>query len=623
MNVRRARSAGLVILILAVGWGCAHVAPAAEPAAAGAPGSTIGAAASGLSVPGSHSEIPAGKLEDMLTVAAVDPLQKVFRESSFFPEENAIADVARGEYASFQFVLRSDRVIRFLTARVDAVRSGSAALAGATARFVGYVHVSQRTPDPSEDRFQPISGWYPDPLLDSAAVDVPRECAQPAWITVPIPRDAAPGTYRGTVTFTGKIEGKTFHVSRPFTINVHPVTITETRLWVTNWFFFSPDILKMLNNGQPVEDRSDRYWELIRVLARKMKEYRQNVAWIHPLDLVKFGRDGDRWTFDFADFDKMTGLLVDEGVARRIEGGHIGGREGGWESQFIVNVPVIKTAGGAGSEAGTGNGAAAGGAEAGPKIEKRPISDPDAHAFYAQFIPALMAHLKDKGWDKIYIQHIADEPTPMNTKTYVEIASFIKSLAPELRIIEACHSKDVDNIVNIWVPQLNFFGDDLAFYQARQKAGDEVWFYTCLAPQGDYPNRFIELPLIKTRYIHWLNFRYGATGYLHWGFNAWYHAGNDSPYLEASFLQEEGGNPLPGGDCWIAYPGNGKVLSSIRLEAMRDGIFDHELLSMLAEKQPEKAAEIAGKLVFSLTHVDMDVKAFRRARAEILDLLSN
>ena len=85
----------------------------------------------------------------------------------------------------------------------------------------------------------------------------------------------------------------------------------------------------------------------------------------------------------------------------------------------------------------------------------------------------------------------------------------------------------------------------------------KTWFYTCLAPQGDFANRFLEQPLIKTRLIHWLNFKYGATGYLHWGFNQWF-TGND-PYKETTRMNEEGGNTLPGGDSWIVYPNNGKL----------------------------------------------------------------
>jgi hypothetical protein len=588
MRTGSMKTGGSLFLIMLVGWGCAHVAPASEPAALSAPRVE-------------KSQIPAKTLDEILTVAAVDPLQKIFRESSYFPEGAASADAARGEYASLQFVLRSSRNIRRLSARVEPVRSGSAVFAGASARFVGYVKVSRRAPNPSHDRLVPPSGYYPDPLLESPAIDVLRDAAQPIWVTVPVPQDASPGAYRGNVIFSGTIEGKTFRVSRPFTVNVFPVTIKGTRLWVTNWFFTDPATLKMLNAGRPVELYTPRYWELVRLLARKMKEYRQNVAWVNPLDLVKFSRAGGRWGFDFANFDKTVNLLIEEGVIGRIEGGHIGGREGGWESQFVVNVPAVNPDG--------------------TTLEKRPISDPEAAGFYGQFIPALTAHIKDKGWDGIYMQHIADEPTAFNTKTYIEIASFIKNLAPGLKVIEACHSKDVNNVVNVWVPELDYFSDDLAFYQGRQQSGDEVWFYTCLAPQGEFPNRFIELPLLKTRYVHWLNFRYGATGYLHWGFNCWQMSPDANPFLEASALQV-GGNPLPGGDSWIVYPAPGKVLSSIRLEAMRDGIFDYELLKMLEDRQPEKAQEMCRKLVFSFTSYDLDIRAFRSVRAEILELLS-
>jgi hypothetical protein len=577
------------LLLLAVSWSCGPGGPPVETAGPSFPRSQRGL-------------IPAAVLGEILTVAAVDPLEKVFRESTYFPDMEAEADAARGEYASLQFVLRSSKNIRNLAVKLEPILFGKASLTGATAKFVGYVKVSRVTPDPSRDRLTPLSGYFPDPLLERPALDVPRDNTQPVWVTVPVPQDAVPGMYHGRITFGGTVEGKAFRLTRPFTVNVFPATIIGSRLWVTNWFFTDPRTLRFLNNGQPVEKGSSRYWDFVRMLARIMKAYRQNVAWVHPLDLVKFSQTGNVWSFDFSDFDKMVGVLMEEGVIGRIEGGHIGGRETTWESQFVVNVPIP------GPE--------------GTVLEKRPITDPVACNFYTQFIPALMFHLKDKGWDGIYMQHIADEPIPMNTRSYVDIASFIKNLAPHLKIVEACHSKDVDNIINIWVPQLDFFSSDYAFYQERQQAGDEVWFYTCLAPQGEFPNRFIELPLLKTRYIHWLNFKYGATGYLHWGLNYWQNAGEGNPYGETTGIIMESGNLLPGGDSWIVYPDNGRLESSIRLEAMRDGLHDYELLKMLEQKRPEKAREIANRLVFDFTNCDLDIRSFRRARREILELLS-
>src|SRR5690606_1352327 len=82
------------------------------------------------------------------------------------------------------------------------------------------------------------------------------------------------------------------------------------------------------------------------------------------------------------------------------------------------------------------------------------------------------------------------------------------------------------------------------------------WFYTCLWPKGNYANRFIDLPLIKTRLIHWINHKYAIDGYLHWGFNWW----TEEPFAETTFINDTGGNLLPGGDSWIVYPG---YLSSI------------------------------------------------------------
>jgi hypothetical protein len=162
------------------------------------------------------------------------------------------------------------------------------------------------------------------------------------------------------------------------------------------------------------------------------------------------------------------------------------------------------------------------------------------------------------------------------------------------------------------VPILDHFHRDYDFFRERQKAGDEVWFYTCTGPKTNYANRFIEQPLIKPRLLHWINFRYGATGYLHWGFNYWNLT--TSPFDETRFN-------FPGGDQWIVYPKNGKLLSSIRLEAMRDGIGDYELLSMLAEQNPSLAQKLATETILDFDRYDTDVARFRARRLQMLEAL--
>ncbi len=58
---------------------------------------------------------------------------------------------------------------------------------------------------------------------------------------------------------------------------------------------------------------------------------------------------------------------------------------------------------------------------------------------------------------------------------------------------------------------------------------------------------------------------------------------------------------LSGGDAWIVYPSDQKVLSSLRLEAMQDGIADFELLRMLELFSKEEGQE-SGEV-----HVDVFV----------------
>ena len=192
-----------------------------------------------------------------------------------------------------------------------------------------------------------------------------------------------------------------------------------------------------------------------------------------------------------------------------------------------------------------------------------------------------------------------------------------RKYAPELRIVEACHTKDLVGSIDVWVPQLNFLHQDFAHYQQRQRAGDEVWLYTCVFPQGEYANRFIEQPLIKTRLLHWINFRYGVTGYLHWGYNHWTQ---DSPFTHTT--RAHGGPAyLPAGDPWIVYPGQNGPLDSIRFEAMRDGIADYELLCLLAERNPDAAQRMVARHVLDFDRYDIDVGRFRAARRELLQLL--
>jgi len=354
--------------------------------------------------------------------------------------------------------------------------------------------------------------------------------------------------------------------------------LPEQTLWVTNWFTLSG--LSRMNGNERVEQYSDRYWELLTVLANVMRDHRQN-TYLIGTGLIKSEYAGGKFTFDFTNFDKTIELLIREGGLKRIEGGHIGRGLQGWGTEFGVSVPDVGL---------------------------RPFSNDTVQQYLSQYLPALYNHLESKGWTRMYIQHIADEPTEKNAQSYIRIADMVRKHIPGVKIIDAVETSQLANTVNVWTPMLNLYHNEYTFFQERQAAGDEVWFYTCLFPQGNYANRFLEQPLVQTRYLHWINYRYGSTGYLHWGLNYW----------TMNRTHDAAVNNWPGGDSWIVYPAEGKVYSSIRFKAMRDGIADYELLRLLEQKNPDRAKALAGEVIKGFDSYNSNIRAFRLTRLRLL-----
>ena len=139
-----------------------------------------------------------------------------------------------------------------------------------------------------------------------------------------------------------------------------------------------------------------------------------------------------------------------------------------------------------------------------------------------------------------------------------------------------------------------------------------------MGPQGNYANRFIRIPLLKTRILHWLNYYFDTWGYLHWGLNYWIGGKDSDPWKDAY-----GG--FIAGDMWIIWPGNHKLYPSIRLCAMRDGIHDFDLLRMIEERSKADADAFCRRLLTNpdAPEYDMDVNHFRALRKDMLEYLSS
>jgi hypothetical protein len=413
-------------------------------------------------------------------------------------------------------------------------------------------------------------------------------------VTVKIPLDAHPGAYRTSAKVVADGEAVIF----PLTLNVYAAKVERTRLWVTNWFQHDRGFAPMPEQFTP------EFWQMLRLYARDMAAHRQTVARTVPLELAQYKYDASgRMSVDFSRMDQWVRIFIEEGVIGRIEGQQFGWREGDWQSQFVVSIYVPD--------------------ENGKIVEKRvkPASA-EAEQFYSQFLPALQNHIEQRGWLDLWTQHLADEPETGHLGSYRAIAQLVKKHAPRLRRMEALLTKDVEGLVELWIPILEMLHKDFTYYKKMQASGVELWYYTSWAPEGEYANRTIQLPLIKTRLLPWINYRYGVTGFLHWGYNFWKKDPDPQKVIEAAY--GTGRPDAVAGDAWIVYPRrNGLgVISSIRWEAQRDGCEDHELLSQLGERDPEAAQRLAAKHVRDFNSYETGVATFRQTRRELLQLLS-
>jgi len=343
---------------------------------------------------------------------------------------------------------------------------------------------------------------------------------------------------------------------------------------------------------------------MLAIYASNMAEHRQNVFRV-SLDLIKskLGEDG-KFKFDFSQFDKWAQIFWDTGRMNLLETGFVARfGQGGWSSREIVLRDF--------------------------RVQKESTSQAitvPGKEFLPQFLPALENHLREKGWLEKTVFHIADEPSNHNVMSWREASRFVHEHAPALRRIDAIETTHCLDRLEIWVPKLDYLATWYDTYEKARQQGSELWFYTVgIFQKGSYPNKTVDVPLIESRIMHWLNYRFGLKGYLHWGFNSW----TDDPYN------------APGehrGDGWHVYPKKDGLINSLRWEQMRNGIQDYEYLWMLENKirkirdtlgepfstviEPSRRpTEIASQVVKTMNVYSKDPNALYSAKREVIEEL--
>ncbi len=198
---------------------------------------------------------------------------------------------------------------------------------------------------------------------------------------------------------------------------------------------------------------------------------------------------------------------------------------------------------------------------------------------------------------------------------------------------EAYANYNDDEYINTFCPIVK--DCDSAVQRAQYDLQNERWWYVANHPKFPYPNLMIDnTNVLNTRTIGWMQGEYDITGFLYWAVNNYtlYELGTRNTVCLEDYYETRANRTSHGthGEGFLFYPGGQYGLSepvgSLRLEALRDGLEEYELILSLKEKYKTKGFS-ADKLISSLnsnlyvgTVVSTDSVKFANTRNSLLQL---
>jgi len=151
--------------------------------------------------------------------------------------------------------------------------------------------------------------------------------------------------------------------------------------------------------------------------------------------------------------------------------------------------------------------------------------------------------------------------------------------------------KELLGYIDVYDPQIggkskvySLQQSNVGLIREAQQRGEEFYWYVAAGPSYPFPNVQVEYPLIASRVLFWMTFKYGVTGFEYYCYNIWERNYAKDPakrYPNVKWKADGWSRGWPSnGDGMLFYPG---PISSLRFEAIRDGIEDWESLQVLRD----------------------------------------
>lgn len=396
------------------------------------------------------------------------------------------------------------------------------------------------------------------------------------YFALKVEKDATPGVYHPVLTVGD--------ATVPVTLQIYAAVLPAETLTIIMGYSRGPlEKFHHLTPGTPAYEAMDRKY------LAALRRMHQNMMYVGGVRAEEVSEN--RWKFDFSGLVRSMEIAEAAGM-RGFDLPTIGRRQSWQGSTILLNGSI-------------------------PAMSYR------GYCYLSQYLPALKGVLVEHGWLDRCVMGVADEPNAANATEFRALCGLIHRIFPEIRLCDAMSYGDLHGSLDVWVPLNAEYDKHRAEIETLRENGGEIWHYVCCGPREyGYINRFMDYPLLSTRYLHWGNYRYHLTGYLHWAANC-YQPGQD-PFLQncPEHHNTDAVCFLPAGDTHLLYPGTDGPWLSMRGENERASAEEYELLTRLAASDKALADEICASVFRSFCEVEYDTGVFTRNLRRLLAALS-
>lgn len=191
---------------------------------------------------------------------------------------------------------------------------------------------------------------------------------------------------------------------------------------------------------------------------------------------------------------------------------------------------------------------------------------------------------------KATLEKVASELEAQTYEDEVFKAQLAESVRNIRAVITASYAEEYVGYIDTWCPTVDYYNSEQQ--RALYADQEEKWWYTCISPRAPYPTYHIEDTLLSARTLSWMQAEYDVVGNLFWATNV-YANYNGSQYENIEDFYEGDASRFSqvNGDGYLFYPGKpygvDGPIGSLRLEAIRDGLEEYEVLYELKQNYAE------------------------------------